>query len=328
MLTFLDVRRLVADYASRGGACADTKTVELFARQVLEYIMLNGAYGSIRRFSFLAQQGCISLPYELETPLQVKIDRQVGSVWNQWMTLSSVQGDLTGCLDAHNVLEPLPNPAFTAFDLPPGGSVVGVLGTCQEEAETYIIVQGKDPTGREIVTTYKGEQIVGEKFPIKKNVMGYGQVKFGEITGIIKTPTKGYVQIWAVEPNTKQSQFLGDYSPLDEKPSYKKVRITGCSCSSLVEVVVQGRIRLKGKYVDNDIVPFDSMNTIIFAAQKLQAENNNNVQVANYKGGVLKDMIENEAAYKRVNPGTPVNTFRGTSGGAVKGIVRRVGRIF
>ncbi len=323
MLTFLDVKRLVSDYSGRGGACTDSKSTELFARQVLEYIMLNGAYGSIRRFHFIAQQGCITLPPELETPLQVKIDRKVGSVWNQWMAFSSVKEDLTGCHDAFNVLEPQPNPVFTAFAVPPGGSKLGVIATCKEEVDSYLIVKGKDVTGREIVTTHKGQQIVGEKFTLQKNVVKYGEVIFGEITGIVKSPTNGYVQLYAVNPETQSAMFLGDYSPLDEHPSFKQVKIIASQCHGpLIEVIVQGRIRLKDRYVDNDIVPFDSINTITFAAQKLQAENNNNIQVAGYKGTLLKDMIENEAAYKRVNPGTPVNVASVTSGAAVRGIVR------
>lgn len=325
-LTFGDVKKLTSQYAGQGGACDNTRTAELFAIRVLEYLKDNGEWGSIRRFHFKAQRGCITLPPELETPLQVKIDGRVGTVWNQWMTFSSVTSDLEGCEpESYRSLVPQPNPVFTAYPIPQGGSVLGIVGTCKEEA--YIIVQGKDITGREIVTTWKGEQVIGEKFTIQKGLMTYGKVMFNEITGIIKDKTKGYVQIWAVNPEIEKAIFLGDFAPYEEKPSYRQVKVIGCSPTNIVDVVVQGRIKLKTSYADNEIVPFDSLNNITFAAQALQAEENSNIQVAGYKGKLVAEQIENASAYKRVSAGTPIATYAPLSGGAVKGIVRTSRRV-
>lgn len=322
-LTFGDVKKLTHIYAGPGGACEDTKEASLFARQVLEYMMLNGAWGSIRRFHFKAVKGCITLPPELETPLQVKIDGRAGTVWNQWMEFQSVTSDLTGqdCQPAGKALKFQPNSVYTAYPLPPTGTQLGVISTCNEDPDAYIIFQGNDVTGREIITTWKGQTVVGEKFTPKKGIMTYGQVPFAEITGVIKSKTKGYIQVWAVNPENESAMFLGDYSPLDERPQFKQAFVVGCNPSVITDVLVQGRIKLKSAYTDNDIVPFDSINTIKFTAQFLQAEENNNINVANYKDNRVDKMIESEASYKRVSPGTPVPTFAPLSGGAVRGIV-------
>jgi len=321
MLTFLEVQRLTAEFSGRGGSCVGTPDARLFARRVLQYVQKKGAYGSIRRFHFKAQKGCITLPPELAVPLQVLVDGRVGTVWNQWMTFQSVTCDLEGGCPAGKALEVLPGPVFTAYPIPDPGSILAVIGTCKEE-DSFITIQGVDTTGREVVTNWRGQQIVGEKFTIQKNVLTYGKVKFGRITGIVKDQTKGYVQLWAVNPETQASLFLGDYSPLEKFPSYTQAKVLGCSCSTIVDVIVQGRIRLKEQYSDNDIVPFDDTNVIVFGAQSLQAEANNQIQVASYKDGKVDKMIEEDAGYQRVSPGTPVNTFAPLSGGAVKGIVR------
>lgn len=321
MLTFLDVQRLTAEYSGRGGGCVGTPDARLFARRVMQYVQKKGAYGSIRRFHFKAQKGCITLPPELEVPLQVLVDGRVGTVWNQWMTFQSVTCDLEGGCPAGKALEVLPGPVFTAYPIPQPGSILGVLGTC-EETDAFITVQGVDETGRVVVTNWRGQEIIGEKFTISKNQLNYGKVKFGRITGIVKDTTKGYVQLWAVEPQSQSSIFLGDYSPVEKTPGYTQAKVIGCNPTAIVDVIVQGRIRLKETYSDNDVVPFDDTNVLVFGAQSLQAEANNQIGVAAYKDGKVDKMIEEDAGYQRVSPGSPVNTFAPLSGGAIKGIVR------
>lgn len=321
-ITFGDVRTLVASYVGRGGACADAKETELFARQVLEKLMISGSFGSTRKFEFVAEKGRVTLPPELEVPLQVKINDQVGTVWNRWMTFHSVAAEVNGCSPAGKVLMEEPNPVCTIYSVPAGGSKIGILGTCNEAENSFITVSGKDLTGREIFTMFDGEQISGEKFRIKKDNLRTGQVVFGEITGVVKSKTKGYVQLWATNNNNSVQQFLGDYSPLEEVPQYRSVKLLDNNCGQYVKVTIIGRIKLKEKYADNDIVPFDSSITMMLAAQQLQSEGNYDSQNAAYKNTALDKILEQEAGYKKVSPGTPVNVFHPLSGGAVKGIRR------
>lgn len=322
MTTFGDVRRLVAEYAGRGGVCPTSKTAETFARTVLESLLYSGQYGSQRRFDFVAERGRIALPPELQTPLQVKINDQVGTVWNKWMTFASVSDCLKGCEPLGRVIQEEPNPVFTVYDVPEGGSKLGVMGTCQESEDAHLIVTGQDITGREIITTFEGQQIVGEKFRIRKNNLRFGQVIFGKITGVTKSKTQGYVQLWATNHDASVNKFLGDYSPLEEAPQYSAIKLISPNCPPYVKVSIIGRIRLKEKYADNDIIPFDSTFPITMAAQRIQSEANNDIQTAGYKVQALANIIENEAGYKKVNPGTPVNVFYPLSGGAVRGIRR------
>lgn len=318
-LTFGDVRKEVAEYAGRGGKCVDSPETARFARKVLEHLLISGQYGSIRKFCFVAEKGLFTAPPEFEIALKVRIDGRVGEVWSKWFSYHSVSCELDGCEPAEKILADEPNPVCTAYPLPKGGSILGVLGTCEEE-NAFLIVQGKDPTGREIITMFDGEQIVGERFRIKKGELRFGKVMFGEITGILKSKTNGYTQLFAVDPVNRQQKFLGDYSPLEEIPRYKQLRIMSNRCAPLHHVSVLARIRLKDHYTDNDIVPFESTLPLTIAAQRLFAESNNDLNVVNAKKASLKEFIEGEAAYKKGGGTFKVDVFVPLSGGAIKNI--------
>lgn len=318
-LTFLDVKNLVAEYAGKGGKCVTSPEVNTFAREVLEYLLLEGKYGSIRSYSFYTQNGCFTAPAELETITQVKINGRVGTSWNKWCEFYSISSDIPGCVPAPNVLSEQPNYVATAYDVPPGGSLLGVRGLCEESEDSYFIVQGKDVTGREIITSFNGEQIVGEKFRIKKNEIRYGSVIFGEITAVIKPQTNGYVQLYAVQPDSQNYVFLGDYSPIDEKPWFKKYKVSGCSGITHVNAI--GKIRLRNHYTDQCIVPFESSVIIKIAAQRLQAEENNQIDIATHKRNTVKEFVTDEAESKKTVSGSPINVFHATSPGVVKGII-------
>lgn len=318
-LTFGDIKILVAEYAGKGGVCEDSPLATSFAWQVLEYLLIAGTYGSIRKFDFVVQDRFFTAPPELETPLKVKVNGQVGTVLSKWFDFRMSNGELEGGLDAGKALLEEANPVFTAFPLVPGYRL-GVLGTAAEDPEAFIIVQGTDILGTDIITSFEGEQVRGIKFRIKKGELRTTEVAIANITGIIKSKTKGYVQLYSYEKHVNQREFLGHYSPLEEKPSYKQFRI-GVPCPSRAYVSVLARIRLRENYTDNDIVPFDNRNIIKMAAQHLQAESNNDISVANYKSGQVNTMINNHAGHKSTNTGTPIEIYRPRSGAAIKNII-------
>lgn len=320
-LTFGQARELLAQYAGRGGFCPNAKSVPLFVLEVLQYLLISGTYGSIRKFTFQAHNGVFTVPYELEAPEAVKIDNVVGSVWDRWFDFHSTRDLGCACIPASEALFEDPNLYPTVYDVPRGGANIGVLGTCAEADDAHVIVQGKDPTGREIFTTHKGEQVVGEYLSIVKGVIKTTQVLFGEITGIIKSKTNGYVQLYGINPNTCGKRFLSDYSPLEETPAFRRYRLTTKYCTAISKVELIGKIRLKTAYADSDFIPFDNILTISMAAQAIQAHFNNDVQTAVAKDGTMVELINRENTHKRVQNGQPLNVEFRTSPGLIRNIV-------
>ncbi len=219
-LTFKQAKEILAKYDGRGGSCVDAPTVPLFVQKVLQHLLYSGEYGALRTFSFCAQRGCVTLPYELETPIKIKIGDRVGTVWDKWYDYHSSK-EMSDCLPAGQALIEDPNYYPTVYDIPfAEGALIGAIAVCNEDEDAHIIVQGYDATGREIVTqNYKGEQVVGEYLRIQQGVIKYTKAPFAKITGIVKTQTKGYVQLLWVSPSRNLKGFLADYSPLETAPS-------------------------------------------------------------------------------------------------------------
>lgn len=314
---------MLAQYAGRAGFCPDPDSIEVkwFLRKVFEYLLLSGSYGNLRKFVFQAVKGVITLPYELEVPLKVKIDNLVGSVWDQWFEYHSSKDMGDDCCLAQDAMFEDPNSFSTVYDIPYGGARIGVNATCEEAADAHIIVQGYDASGRQIFTTHKGEQINGEYLSIKKGVLKYTEVSFAQISSILKSPTKGYVQLLWVCPDKNTRGFLADYSPLEEKPSYRRFRLKGTDCCPLTKVSILGRIRLKEAYTDNDRLPFDTVYTLELAAQALNASYNTDVQTAQAKDAMMKDMVNRENTYKRVQVGSPIEYLQELSPGQIMNTV-------
>jgi len=320
-ILYAEAKKILAQYVGRGGKCANTPDIDLFCRQVFQQLLYSGQHGNIRKFCFQAFKGCVTIPFELEVPIKVKIDGAIGNVWNKWFTWYNIN-EFDGCLPASTALYEEPNLYPTVYDIPEGGARVGVLATATEADTAHVIVQGTDPTGREVFTTHNGVQIAGEYLRIRRGELRYTQVKFGKITAITKTPTKGYVQLLWVKPDAGGTKgFLADYSPLEEIPQYRRFKITTPDCGPAVNVSILGRIRVKDAYADNDVLPFDNLYALSLAGQIVNKQYNDDVQVADSKQKTLEGVIDKENEYKRGAQGKPIDIYAPLSGGAIRNIV-------
>lgn len=327
-LTAGEAKKIIAQFAGRGGKCPDDNEVNLFLKEVLQYLLNAGEYGNLRKFCFIAEKGCFTAPYELETPLKAKIENQVSAVWDRWFEWYSTR-DIDGCTIAGSSILEEPNYYPIVHDLPIGGSHVGALAFCSEGPGAHIIVRGEDPTGTPIFTVHKGVQIEGEYLSLVKNEIRFTNVKFGKITQIIKsgsavgedfTRTNGYVQLLAYNPQTQTRRFLAGYSPIETKPQYRRFRLHTKDCGPRVKVSILGRIRIKDTYDDTDILPFDNIRALKLAAQASNADYNQDVAVAQAKDQLLDKIVEQENQMKRPQVGQPIDVFTGTSAGLIQGI--------
>jgi hypothetical protein len=314
----------LAQYSRRGGSCNPSVGLDLFIREVFEYLLFSGSGQNTKKFIFTAQNGIFTVPYEVESIQKVKINNHVGMAADSWFEFRS-SSDWTGdCLPASDAVFQETGYYSTAYDLNCTSALIGTLGVCDESPDAHIIVQGKDSSGREIFTVHQGKQICGEYLSIRKGMRVFSQVNFAQITGVTKTKTNGYVQLL-----TNRGQFLSDYSPLEEVPAYRRYKLTTDDCVGCKQVSVLARIRLKEAYADNDRIPFETLLTLRLAGQRVNAEYNNDSPTAAAKDAAMNTMIEREAAHKRVSNGSPIEFFYGTSAGRIRNIIgtgwRRIG---
>lgn len=129
-LTFGEIRKAVAPYAGRAGLCPTADKVAAFARQVLQNLLYSGSHAGIRKVCLLAHRGCITLPPEVETVLKVRIDKRVGSVWNRWASFHTTTETMDRCYPAGEILVEDGTYTPLQYELPEGGTIIGVMGTC------------------------------------------------------------------------------------------------------------------------------------------------------------------------------------------------------
>jgi len=317
-ITFGEAKNKIAQFAGRGGKCPTNIEVDAFVREVLDYMLISGEYGGLRTFTFTATQGLITVPYELDTVLKVKIGEEVGEAWNRWFEWRS-GSDITGCLPGNSLSEE-PNLAPTVYDLPYGGAHVGTLAICEEDEEANLIVKGYDLTGREVYTVHNSEQVVGEYLSISCNQINYSTVKFGRITEVYKTKTNGFVQLLWTNPDNGDRGFLSDYSPLEVKPRYRRFKLK-IKCAPYAQVHVLGRIRLKEYYADNDLIPFDNYYTLGVAARAVNSNYNGDIQSSAAQDTLMTNLIERTNTIKKSTNGQPIEMSPITSGGSILNIV-------
>ena len=319
-ITFGEARELLAEYAGRAGVCPSSETTYLFVIQVMQHLLYSGNYPSVRKFVFHAVKGCFTAPYELEVPLKVKIDGKVGNVWDKWYEFYQVS-DMEKCFSAGNALYEEPNLYPTVYGLPKEGARVGAYALNSESCDAYLIVRGIDTNGKQVVTFHGDEQISGEKLILEKGVIKYTQTNFVKIDSIEKSKTSGRVQLLWINPTAKTKGLLSDYSPLEVTPAYRRFRLTTPNCDSLVKVSILGRIRLKEAYADNDVIPFDNLNTLMLAAQTVNSLKNNDPATAQAQDTTMQNFITRETEHKRVQNGQPIEISYFTSGGSIKNII-------
>jgi hypothetical protein len=314
-------KEILSRYVGTGGACATNPEVDQFVREVLEYLLISGEYGNEHKFCFCAQQGCITLPYELETPLKVKIDNRIGTVWDRWFEFHQTKY-LEDCQPAGTALIEDPNYYPTIYNIPSAGARFGVIGTCQEDEGAHVVVKGIDATGREIFTVHNGEQVSGEYVSIRKGYLTVTNAMFARIDAVVKSKTKGYVQAYWVNPAEGTKGFLADYSPLEEVPQYRRFQLTeSCWRTCNAKVSILGRVRLKEAYADNDLIPFDNILALNLAGQYVNAHYNNAPDLAAAKGKALESVIDKENSHKKIKNGNPIEVFLPTSGGSISNII-------
>lgn len=324
-ITYGEAKKLLRKYAGNAGSC-DPKDLDIFVKKTLQYMLYSGEHGCERKFCFHATNGCFTLPYELETPLKVKIDGEVGSVWNRWFEYQSGL-NLRDSWEAPDALLEEPNLYATVYDLPSCGARVGVLATQPEDAAAHVIIKGFDTTGREVFTYHNGERVVGEYLTVSPGRVTTSNVVFGKITAVTKSITRGYVNLLWVSEDHSRRGFLADYSPYETQPEYRRVRIVTSPCKGHHKVSVIGRIRLKDYYADDDKIPFDNYMALDIAGQFVNSNTNNDLQAAQLKDSQLTTLIERESNYKKVNTGNPIDIYRPLSLGAIRPL-HAIGRAF
>lgn len=326
IITYKEAKEMVAQYAAKAGKCATEPAVDLFLKEVIQELLYRGANGNLRKYTFITKTGTFTAPPDLELPVKVHIEggchfssESASVVYDKWYQFTDQQ-TLNDCIPWEKGIVEEPNEYFTAFDLPKCGARILAVPHCEESPDAQIIIRGRDENGNDIFMPHKGmRDFAGEVLTINKETPKYTQKLFTQVTGILKTPTKHYVRLYSYCPKTGQMDFLAQYKPTDTQPSFRRFRVLK-PCADCMKVTILGRIRFAENYHANDIIPISNLRALKLMAQQLQAEDNDNIQTANYKNQRVEQTLDNENHYKRT-PQAPVDFFLATAPSSVKNMI-------
>lgn len=325
LLTFGDAKKFLSRYAGKAGSCKDDAIVDLFVKSVIQELLNRGANGNLRKWQFYTQNGTITLPPDLLLPVSIRIDGPCaagspGRVYDKFYEFYE-DATLTDCTPWEKGAVEEPNTFFTQYDIPLCGARILAVPRCCEDAGAHLMLYGIDKEYKDIwVPRKEGGKTKGEYLSIQKENSKYTLACFTSFTSIEKTVTKDYVRLYWYNPDTQAKGLLADLRPNETRPSFRRARILGADCNQSVKVTVLGRVRFYDNYADSDIIPITSLRALKLMAQTLQAEDNDNIQVASYKGQRVTDVIENENRYNRT-PQASVNFEPETAPSGIRNII-------
>lgn len=297
----------------------------MFVKSVIQELLNRGANGNLRKWQFHTQNGMITLPPDLQLPISIRIDGPCGGgspgmVYDKFYEFYE-EATLNDCVPWEKGAVEEVNNFYTQYDIPLTGTRILAVPRCKEDCDSHLVIQGTDLEHKDIwVPRKSGGKGKGEYLSINHDRPRYTQATFTTITGIEKSVTRDYVRLYWYCANSEQKGLLADLRPNETRPAFRRARIVGADCSSSVKVTILGRVRFYDNYVDSDIVPITSLRALKLMAQTLQAEDNDNIQVASYKGQRVTDVIENENRYNRTTQAS-VNFEPETAPSSIKTII-------
>jgi len=307
ILTFGQLLTSVSPYIGRAGICDTTEPAVRLAVATLlqEYVQRAGTLKKWRLRSF---NNYITLPKDLAVILKVRVNGEAQITFSKWYeffdSASASEKSFCDSTQAGTGIRQENNNFPTIFDLPcTGGYVLAELGRkCSNKTPVgSVIIQGI-ADGKDVITTYKGQTIHGEKMELESGVLKRSNTFFTKITDIIKDQTEDYVKFMYQTSKEAQPKNLSLMSPKEVTAEFKRALLVGqdkCNPSKCYDVSLFGRIEVFSDYHDNDIIPLTELAGIISLAEAKQASKANNIQGATFKYQVADRVIEDANAYRK-----------------------------
>lgn len=278
------VLQLMSEYS---GFCKDDERNKLFTYRVLTRALHRGPRGVEKLICMIAQNGCITLPKDVATVIRANINGHADRVWSSWYEFieSASYQEFSECRTG---VQEIAGDFFTVYDGPTncGFYVAAKPRNYKKDKDGYVIVHGVDEQGKEIYIPHyhkdTKEQInyKGEYLPFGCEKAIRNTVKIKKITGIEKSKTTDYVDLYWVVPEKRLMGWMGCYGPDETNPCYKRYRINGCD-GELNKVTLLTKIKILSEYHFNEFVPIPNIDIVEGTAQEMELRKSNRHDEAN-----------------------------------------------
>ncbi len=234
----------------------------------------------IGRMTLDGTDGYITLPYDVETPLQLNIDGYSTFARDQWFRYHANGPGAHTNIDSYNSFwddvgnSPLARDITTA-------DYIQVVGTHVEDATKVIRIFGQDENGDEIVTS-SGRGI-------ELGIGDTSAIKISKVYSISKDVTVGVVRLLL----QTQGCLIGQYMPQETNPTFRRIRVP---VNSTIDLIYTRRtVDVSSLY---DYIPLESKLAMVSALRAVKCyEQTDDIQKGQaYEAQVERIMKENQNA--------------------------------
>lgn len=290
MLTYGMVKRVAAKELVLN--VGDSSRISASLNEAQERLMEMGKWkGTYQKYRFCVNDGCITLPREVEGIEAFALESRPGTVRNQWFEfLESGPGLLAS--DDNIGVQLIDRGLAVAFDDVVGtGKKLAVYCDKSEAATAKIVLRYYDSNGQFVRTQQDGSFQDGEALAFP-SPGGYtytsSEVAPGGLVAVIKPITNGMVRLYQYTVADASLKPLAYYAPTEQVPEYRRALIPdlssfGCGedCEN-VTVDVMAKLKhvpVTGK--DNDMLMIRSLGALKLACKALKFEDANDFAGAN-----------------------------------------------
>ena len=298
--------------SATGVVSCSPKFVELLNQAQRRLMMLGTWWGTYRRLWVCASSGCIVWPREVAAPLGIRIANTGVRIRNEWFefgdavsqeTCSDTCSGSNIAFDRSNVTGYRPSP-YTSWK-------VRVYPSVAADAGAKVVLQGTDTNGQRIRSEHTSGYAWGEELTIESPFSTSTFTFTGEyLTGAQKPVTKGYLNVYAVNPDTGDEYQIAAWEPSERNPSYRRSYVgmladASCGCSaengcdpvptcsgSIFEAMV--RMQFIPALVDSDWLAISDFGAIAAAMKAIKAEDARDYQAAGVEWGIAKGILRSQ----------------------------------
>lgn len=276
MIRMYDARQALAPYIEGGVNPASPRALEGI-NLAWERLMTSEPELHTCQARLVGYDGHITLPRELRSIHRARIEGAAMQPRSMWWEFGS-RKHLTERFAPLSITSGLMDRGYSPTKYDIADTPAWLMAFSENEADegVQLVVTGIDETGRDI---YQDNQR-GVRLVIRK---GSGSVevktRFSKVTGVVKPPTAGHINLYAVRPEDGEIYPLSIYHPDERIPSYRRYayRAGIAASETVLAVCALNPIRYTN---DDDLIPCPSLSALKAMCQAISAEDADNIDTA------------------------------------------------
>lgn len=295
-LTLGEARSVIAR-VTQSGECPENAIVAERINEAQERLINKGKWaGLLARYVFCTYSGCITLPREVESLLQVAVCNTPVQIRNQWFEfIESVGPQSCG---TNSISDAISRGSSVLFKDICGAKYLRVYSDLPEAAGARILIRGYDENGNRVMTLDGGQWIDGEYLTLHNTPQTTTKL-FQFVESVVKPVTVGFTRLYQVDPDTSVQSSVGVFAPGEKLPSYRRYFIPSIQCDNVENPTLITAL-VKRRFVpavnDNDDLLITNLAALKAMVQAIEKYESGSIQDAMVLEKLAETLLSEELA--------------------------------